>query len=82
MKILILGGGGREHAIAVRLSQSHSVSEIHAAPGNDGMRRVAICHDWSWKDSDKLIEFCVRTEIDVVVIGPEDPLVHGRQRKA
>jgi phosphoribosylamine---glycine ligase len=77
MKILILGGGGREHAIAVRLSQSHSVSEIHAAPGNDGMRRVAICHDWSWKDSDKLIEFCVRTEIDVVVIGPEDPLVHG-----
>lgn len=77
MKVLVLGQGGREHAIVHRLSQSPSVSEVHVAPGNDGMRPLALCHPWTWKDTDKIIEFCLRSEIELVVIGPEDPLVNG-----
>lgn len=77
MKVLVLGQGGREHALVHRLSQSPSVSEVHAAPGNDGMKQLALCHPWSWKESEKIIEFCLRTEIELVVIGPEDPLVDG-----
>lgn len=77
MKVLVLGQGGREHALVHRLSQSPSVSEVHAAPGNDGMKQMALCHPWSWKDSEKIIEFCLRTEIELVIIGPEDPLVDG-----
>lgn len=77
MKVLVLGQGGREHALVHRLSQSPSVSEVHAAPGNDGMKQMALCHPWTWKDSEKIIEFCLRTEIDMIVIGPEDPLVAG-----
>lgn len=77
MKVLVLGQGGREHALVHRLSQSPSISEVHAAPGNDGMKQLALCHPWSWKDSDKIIEFCLRTEIELVIIGPEDPLVDG-----
>lgn len=78
MKVLILGQGGREHAIIHALSKSPSVTQIHAIPGNDGMTRHCICHpDLSWQDFEKLISFCLRTEIDVVIIGPEDPLVDG-----
>ncbi len=85
MKVLVIGQGGREHALVHALSQSPSVSEIHAIPGSAGMSREAICHtldkpwnsqDWS-KNSEVLIAFCLRTEIDYVVIGPEDPLVQG-----
>ncbi len=77
MKVLVLGQGGREHALVHRLSQSPSVSEVHAAPGNDGMKQMALCHPWSWKDSEKIIEFCLRSDIELVIIGPEDPLVDG-----
>lgn len=77
MKILVIGQGGREHALVYALTQSASVSEIHALPGNDGMQRQAICHDFDWNDFEKLISFCHRTEIDFVFIGPEDPLVAG-----
>jgi phosphoribosylamine--glycine ligase len=77
MKVLVLGQGGREHAIVHRLAHSPSVHEVHVAPGNAGMRRYALCHDFTWKDQDALIQFCLRTEIEVVIIGPEDPLVAG-----
>lgn len=77
MKVLVLGQGGREHAIVHRLAHSPSVTEVHVAPGNAGMKRYALCHDFSWKDQESLIQFCLRTEIEVVIIGPEDPLVAG-----
>lgn len=77
MKVLVLGQGGREHAIVHRLSHSPSVTEVHVAPGNSGMKRYALCHDFTWKDQDLLIQFCMRTEIELVIIGPEDPLVAG-----
>lgn len=77
MKVLVLGQGGREHAIIRRLAHSPSVTEIHAVPGNPGMRRYALCHDINWRDHERLLEFCTRTEIELIIIGPEDPLVEG-----
>lgn len=77
MKVLVIGQGGREHAIVHALSQSSSVSEIHVIPGSPGMSREALCHDLNWKDSESIIQFCLKTEIDFVMIGPEDPLVAG-----
>ncbi len=81
MKVLVIGQGGREHALVHALSQSPSVSEIHAVPGSAGMSRQAICHDIPLFEADQssssLIQFCLRTGIDFVVIGPEDPLVQG-----
>jgi phosphoribosylamine--glycine ligase len=77
MKVLVIGQGGREHAIVHALSQSPSVSEIHAIPGSSGMSRAALCHELNWRKTEDLIQFCLRTEIDFVMIGPEDPLVEG-----
>jgi phosphoribosylamine--glycine ligase len=77
MKVLVIGQGGREHAIVKSLSQSHSVIEVHAIPGNDGMAREALCHKISIQEHEQIIQFCLRTEIDYVFIGPEDPLVEG-----
>lgn len=77
MKLLVIGQGGREHAIVKALARSPSVTEIHAIPGNDGIAREALCHAIDWKDTEALIGFCLRTEIDSVIIGPEDPAVDG-----
>ncbi len=77
MKFLIIGQGGREHAIIRSLHNSPSVQEIHAIPGSDGFKKMALCHQLNWKNPSEIIEFCQRTQIDVVIIGPEDPLVFG-----
>jgi phosphoribosylamine--glycine ligase len=77
MKVLVIGQGGREHAFVKALARSPSVTEIHALPGNDGIAREALCHKLDWRDTEALIGLCVRTEIDYVFIGPEDPLVDG-----
>ncbi len=77
MKVLVLGQGGREHALVHAFTRSPSIREIHVAPGNDGMSRQAICHPFTWKDTDKILQLCLQSEIDFVVIGPEDPLVDG-----
>lgn len=77
MKVLVLGQGGREHAIVRSLAHSSSVTEVHAAPGNNGMKQHALCHEWSWTDHHRILDLCVRAEIDLIVIGPEDPLVAG-----
>ena len=77
MKFLVIGQGGREHAIVKALSQSPSATQIHVMPGNPGMSREAICHNMDWKNIDTLVGFCLRTEIDCVIIGPENPLVEG-----
>lgn len=77
MKILVIGQGGREHAIVKALAQSPKVSQIHLIPGNDGMAREAMCHAVDWRDTQAVVDLCLRTEVDYVFIGPEDPLVDG-----
>ncbi len=77
MKVLVIGQGGREHAIIHALSLSSSVTEIHAVPGSDGIAKNALCHNLDWRNFEDILAFCLKTEIDVVMIGPEDPLVAG-----
>ena len=77
MKVLIVGGGGREHAIAVKCSESSRVDKLYAAPGNAGIAEVAECVDISVMDAEKLVKFAKENEIDLTIIGPDDPLVAG-----
>lgn len=77
MKVLVIGHGGREHALVKSFSRSPSVVEVHCIPGNDGIAKEALCHKISLEDKEQIIQFCLRTEIDYVFIGPEDPLVQG-----
>ncbi len=77
MKVLIVGGGGREHAIAWKCSQSKRVSKLYAAPGNAGIAELAECVDISVTDAPALVKFAKENEIDLTIIGPDDPLVAG-----
>ncbi|MBQ9279340.1 MAG: phosphoribosylamine--glycine ligase [Lachnospiraceae bacterium] len=77
MKVLIVGGGGREHAIAVKCSESKLVDKLYAAPGNAGIAKLAECVDISVMDADKLVAFAKEKDIDLTIIGPDDPLVAG-----
>lgn len=77
MKVLIIGSGGREHAIAYTLNKSPKVSEIHAIPGNPGIGLIGTCHSGSVEDLDFILEFVKTNNIDLTVIGPEVPLCMG-----
>ena len=77
MKVLIIGSGGREHAIATAVAKSKRVSKIYAAPGNAGIAELAECVDISVMDFDKLVAFAKEKEIDFTIVGPDDPLVAG-----
>lgn len=77
MKILIVGGGGREHAIAWKVSQSDKVEKIYCAPGNAGIGEYAQCVDIGVMEFDRLATFAREKEIDLAVIGMDDPLVGG-----
>ncbi len=77
MKILVVGGGGREHAIIWKLNQSPSVKEIYCAPGNAGIGEIAKNVDISSNNIEKLVEFSREIGIDLTVIGPEEPLARG-----
>lgn len=77
MKILVVGGGGREHAICWKLAQSPKAGEIFCAPGNAGMEEVARCVDIEAEDIKGICDFAAETRIDLVVIGPEVPLAMG-----
>ena len=77
MKVLIVGGGGREHAIAWKVAQSKKVSKIYCAPGNAGISKVAECVPIGPMEFDKLVAFAKEKEIDLTVIGMDDPLVGG-----
>lgn len=79
LNILIVGSGGREHALAWRLSQSHLVSRIFVAPGNGGTAIGSKCSNVAISASDfpKLVDFAVSHDINLVVPGPEQPLVDG-----
>ena len=77
MKVLIVGGGGREHAIAWKVAQSPKVDKIYCAPGNAGIAEVAECVPIGAMEFDKLAAFAKEQEIDLTVIGMDDPLVGG-----
>lgn len=77
MRVLVIGSGGREHAIVWKLKQSPHIEKIYCAPGNAGIASQSQCVDIPVNDFDKLIHFARRNKIDVTVIGPEAPLVAG-----
>ncbi|HLN76083.1 MAG TPA: phosphoribosylamine--glycine ligase, partial [Nocardioidaceae bacterium] len=77
MKVLVIGGGGREHALALALSRDPEVTELHAAPGNPGIAAVAELHDVKPDDGTAVADLAEGLGIDLVVIGPEAPLVAG-----
>ena len=77
MKVLIVGGGGREHAIAWKVAQSPKVDKIYCAPGNAGISEVAECVNIGAMEFEKLVAFAKEKEIDLTVIGMDDPLVGG-----
>lgn len=77
MKILVVGGGGREHAIIKKLKENKTVSEIFATPGNGGIAKDATCVDIGAKDIEKIVAFATQNAIDYAVVAPDDPLVLG-----
>lgn len=77
MRVLIVGGGGREHAIAYKLAQNSRIEELYCAPGNGGIAKVAQCVDISATDIPNMVAFCREKGIDFVVVAPDDPLALG-----
>ncbi len=77
MKVLVVGSGGREHAIVYKLSQSPQVDKIYCAPGNAGIAALAECVPIKVMEFDKLVAFAKEKEIDLTVVAPDDPLVAG-----
>ncbi len=77
MKVLIIGSGGREHAICYALSKSSKVTEIHAIPGNPGIAKLGTCHNASVEDLEYILKFVEEHDIDLTVVGPEVPLCMG-----
>ena len=77
MKLMVVGGGGREHAIIKSLKKNPAVTEIFALPGNGGMAEDATCVNIGAKDIDNIVKFAVENGIDYAVVAPDDPLVLG-----
>ena len=77
MKLLVVGSGGREHAIIKKLNENPSVETIYALPGNGGMQNDAVCVNIAATDLDGIVQFAVENKIDYAVVAPDDPLVLG-----
>jgi phosphoribosylamine--glycine ligase len=77
VKVLLVGSGGREHALAWKLSQSPALDELHAAPGNPGIAALGDCHPVRAEDAEGLLGLARELSADLVVVGPEAPLVAG-----
>lgn len=77
MKVLVIGSGGREHALCWKLSQSDKITELYCAPGNGGTSLVATNVNIAANDVERLLKFAKTTEIDITIVGPEEPLVLG-----
>lgn len=77
MKILVVGGGGREHAIIKKLKENKKIEKTYALPGNGGIAADAECVNIGAKEIDKIVEFAVENKIDYAVVAPDDPLVLG-----
>ncbi|MBP8691400.1 MAG: phosphoribosylamine--glycine ligase [Sedimentibacter sp.] len=77
MKILVVGSGARENAICWKIKQSSILTSLYCAPGNAGIAQIAECVDIKADELEKLVDFCLDSKIDLVVVGPEAPLVAG-----
>jgi phosphoribosylamine--glycine ligase len=77
LKVLVIGSGGREHALAAALQRDPALTELHVAPGNPGIATIARCHAIDIAKHDEILELAQRLNIDLVVVGPEAPLVNG-----
>lgn len=77
MNVLLIGSGGREHALAWKIAQSNRLKKLYIAPGNAGTSQVGVNVDIGVNDFEKIGKFAVDNSIDMVIIGPEDPLVNG-----
>ncbi len=77
MKVMVVGGGGREHAIIKKLKESDKITEIYALPGNGGIAKDATCVDIKATDLENQVKFAVENDIDFAVVAPDDPLVLG-----
>mgnify|MGYP003307694558 CR=1 FL=1 len=77
MRVLVVGSGGREHALVWKLSQSPKVEKMYCAPGNAGIAQMAECVNIKAEDLDGLLAFAVKQKIDLTVVGPEVPLTMG-----
>jgi phosphoribosylamine--glycine ligase len=77
VKVLVVGAGGREHALAWAIARSPRLTELHAAPGNPGIAALGRCHPVRAEDAEGVLALCVTLGIDLAVIGPEAPLVNG-----
>jgi len=77
LKVLLIGSGGREHALAAALNRDTTLEELHVAPGNPGIAEIALCHPIDIDDNKAIVELAIKLAIDLVVVGPEKPLVNG-----
>ena len=77
MKVLVIGSGGREHALASALQRDPALTELHVAPGNPGIAAIAQCHAIDINKNDQILDLAQQLNIDLVVVGPEAPLVNG-----
>lgn len=77
MKVMVLGGGGREHAVVHAFSKSKIVTELHCCPGNPGIKKLAACHAGDPCNPAEMTVLCKRLGIELVFVGPEAPLVAG-----
>ncbi len=77
MKLLVVGGGGREHAIIKKLKESPEAELIYALPGNGGIAADAVCVPIGAKEIDRIVAFAVEKSVDYAVVAPDDPLVLG-----
>lgn len=77
MKVMVVGGGGREHAIIKKIKENPIVETIYALPGNGGIAADAVCVDIGAKDIDGMVDFAVKNSIDFAIVAPDDPLVLG-----
>ena len=77
MKILVIGGGGREHAIIMKLAESPKVDKLYCAPGNGGISKFAECFDVAATDIEGQVALAKKLGVDMAVVAPDDPLVAG-----
>ena len=77
MRVLLIGAGGREHALAAALNRDPQLEELHVAPGNPGIAAIALCHQINVDDNNAVIELAKKLLIDLIVVGPEKPLANG-----
>ncbi|MEI6120434.1 MAG: phosphoribosylamine--glycine ligase [Actinomycetes bacterium] len=77
MRVLLIGSGGREHALAAALNRDPQLEELHVAPGNPGIAKIALCHEIDTDNNQAVIDLAKKLNIDLIVVGPEKPLVNG-----